>query len=94
MRFTRSTLAAAISVSSCIPVTAFAAESFMLEEVVVTAQKRSESVQDIPLAVTALSADILDERGIGDIASLVSSVPGMHFGQAGSDTLYRAALAT
>jgi iron complex outermembrane receptor protein len=58
----------------------------VLEEVIVTAQKRSESVQEIPLAVTALSSDMLDERGIVDIASMVSSVPGMHFGQSGNNT--------
>jgi iron complex outermembrane receptor protein len=54
--------------------------------VIVTAQKRSESVQDIALAVTAMSAEMLDERGITDIASMASSVPGMHFGQSGSNT--------
>ena len=58
----------------------------MLEEVIVTAQKRSESVQDIPLAVTALSSDMLDERGITDIASMAASVPGMNFSQAGNNT--------
>jgi iron complex outermembrane receptor protein len=58
----------------------------MLEEVIVTAQKRSESVQDIPLAVTALSSEMLDERGIVDIASMAASVPGMNFSQAGNNT--------
>jgi iron complex outermembrane receptor protein len=58
----------------------------VLEEVIVTAQKRSESVQEIPLAVTALSADMLDERGITDIASMAASVPGLHFGQSGNNT--------
>jgi iron complex outermembrane receptor protein len=86
MRFKHSTIAAAVSLASCLPLNAFAAEGMMLEEVIVTAQKRSESVQDIPLAVTALSAAMLDERGITDIASLATSVPGMHFGESGSNT--------
>ncbi|MFT7287866.1 MAG: iron complex outermembrane receptor protein [Halieaceae bacterium] len=57
----------------------------MIEEVIVTAQKRSESVQQIPLAVTALSSGMLDERGITDISSMTASVPGMHFGQSGNN---------
>jgi iron complex outermembrane receptor protein len=65
---------------------ALAADRPALEEVIVTAQKRSESAQDIPLALTTLGADLLEQRGITDIASLVSSVPGMHFGQAGANT--------
>jgi iron complex outermembrane receptor protein len=57
-----------------------------IEEVIVTAQKRAESVQEIPLAVTALSSDMLEERGITDIASMAASVPGLHFGQNGNNT--------
>ncbi len=57
-----------------------------IEEVVVTATKRAESVQEIPLAVTALGSDMLEERGITDIASMAASVPGLHFGQSGNNT--------
>ena len=45
-----------------IPV-AQAQQQTALEEVVVTAQKREELVQDAPLAVTALSAEQLDRLG-------------------------------
>jgi iron complex outermembrane receptor protein len=86
MRLNRSPLTSAVALALCCNATVQAQETLMLEEVIVTAQKRSQSVQEIPLAVTALSADMLEERGITDIASLVSSVPGMHFGQAGSNT--------
>ncbi len=88
MRLNRSPLTSAVALALCCNATAQAQtqETLMLEEVVVTAQKRSESVQDIPLAVTALSSDMLDERGITDMASLVSAVPAMHFGQAGANT--------
>ena len=41
-----------------------------LEEVIVTARKREESLQDAPLAVTALSADILEARGLNSLADL------------------------
>ncbi len=48
-----------------------------LEEIVVTAQKRAENVQDIPLAITALSADSLRVRGVSSPEDLQFSVPGL-----------------
>lgn len=42
----------------------------MIDEVVVTAQKREESIQDVPLAVTALSDLQLDRAGVQDIRDL------------------------
>ena len=50
-------------------------ERFALEEVVVTARRRSESLQDVPIAVTALSGDELTLRGAADITELAQSVP-------------------
>ncbi len=41
-----------------------------LEEVVVTARKREESLQDTPLAVTSLSSDILEAKGLNNLADL------------------------
>jgi iron complex outermembrane receptor protein len=63
-----------------------AKESAALEVIIVTAQKRSESLQETPIAISAFSSTMLDERGITDVESLVSAVPGMHFSQAGSNT--------
>jgi iron complex outermembrane receptor protein len=63
-----------------------AKESAELEVIIVTAQKRSESLQETPIAISAFSSTMLDERGITDVESLVSAVPGMHFSQAGSNT--------
>ena len=68
------------------PQVALSSEGFELEEIIVTATKRAESVQDIAAAVTALNANVLAERGIVNIESLAASVPGMHFSQAGADT--------
>lgn len=50
-----------------------------LGDIIVTAQKRSEAVQDVAAAVTAYSADQLRERNINGIESLSSTVPGMQF---------------
>ena len=43
-----------------------------LEEIVVTAQKRSESLQEVPLSVQALTADELQAKGISSIASFMT----------------------
>ena len=46
-----------------------------LEEVTVTAQRREESEQSVPLAITALSADMLERQQIRNIAQLDQVVP-------------------
>ncbi|MBM0171276.1 TonB-dependent receptor [Altererythrobacter sp. C41] len=45
--------------------------------IVVTARRRSENLQNVPVAVTALSGDILLERGISDATQLNQLVPGL-----------------
>ncbi|QQD17862.1 TonB-dependent receptor [Spongiibacter nanhainus] len=50
-----------------------------LEEVVVTAQKRTQSAQDVPIAVTALSQDAMREAGVFDVADLTDVNPSISF---------------
>lgn len=52
-----------------------AAPDFPIEEMIVTAQKRSEVVQDIPIALTALTGEQLRERQVDDIARLAEQIP-------------------
>jgi iron complex outermembrane receptor protein len=54
------------------------AETLMLEEVIVTAQKRAESLQDVPVAVTAFSADTIQEAGISDTSDLAVMTPSLN----------------
>ncbi|MEE4237298.1 MAG: TonB-dependent receptor, partial [Anderseniella sp.] len=49
--------------------------SLAIEEVLVTARRRSENLQDVPIAVTALSGDALTLRGSQDITELAQSIP-------------------
>lgn len=49
----------------------------MVEEIVVTAQKREESLQDIPLSVTAFSAGKLEAMGVQTIQDLPNITPGL-----------------
>ncbi|MGD9598429.1 MAG: TonB-dependent receptor [Steroidobacteraceae bacterium] len=49
----------------------------VLEEVVVTAQKREERLQDVPVAVTAISGQQLADRDIKSVADLTALAPNL-----------------
>lgn len=49
----------------------------MIEEIVVTAQKREEKIQDVPIAITAFSAEKLDALGIQSAQDLERITPGL-----------------
>jgi iron complex outermembrane receptor protein len=53
----------------------------MVDELVVTAQKRSETVQDIPAAITAVSGAVLQQRGVSQPEGLQFIVPSMQAGR-------------
>jgi len=50
----------------------------MLEEIVVTAQKRSERLQDVPLSIAAFNGETLEAAGVDNIAQLTKLVPNMN----------------
>ncbi|WP_339672421.1 TonB-dependent receptor [Dasania marina] len=52
---------------------------FKLEEVIVTSTRRSESVQDIPYNISAISEDFLEQNGITDLSKLTKSIPGVTY---------------
>lgn len=67
-----------------------AQESLALEEVVVTATRRSESIQDIPLNISAVSGDQITEQGLTGLADVMRWVPGIHIvdqGNRGADRI-------
>jgi outer membrane receptor protein involved in Fe transport len=57
---------------------AFAQTSLAVEEIVVTARKRDESIQDIPLSVTAFRESQIKGQQITDIEDLLQFTPGVH----------------
>ena len=68
---------------------AFAAQSGALEEVVVTARKRAESIQDVPLAISAFSGDALLEAGVSNLADITELVPNLQINRPSRDaTIY------
>jgi len=50
-----------------------------LEEIVVTANRRNENLQVVPIAIEAVSADSATQMGITDASSLAAAVPGLEF---------------
>lgn len=52
-------------------------------EIIVTAQKRAENVQDVPIAVSAFSQDMLEKQGLVGGADLKQSIPNVSFGSTG-----------
>jgi iron complex outermembrane receptor protein len=74
---------AAAAQNSSAPV---AAETFGIEDIIVTAQKRSENLQKTPAAVTAVSGDTLVSSGIANLAAAQELVPGARFHQEGNTT--------
>ncbi len=73
--FKRSILSSAIAVS-CVTAYANDAKPLAVEEVVVTAQKRSQSLQDVPIAVQAVTADTMRQNGISTLSDMSSISPG------------------
>ncbi|MBW2367473.1 MAG: TonB-dependent receptor [Deltaproteobacteria bacterium] len=61
-------------------------KDYILEEIIVTAQKRETNVQQTPVAITAFDDDMLNGKGILDQYSLQDNVPGMNSQFAGNRT--------
>jgi len=73
----RSILAQAVSAALITGAFSQAAVGQELEEIVVTATKRAESVMDVPIAVQALSGDFMRDVNLDDVKDLVSFTPGV-----------------
>lgn len=68
-------LAAVIALALC--VNSAQADTVVLEELVVTAQKRVENVQDIPITINVVAGEVLENFSIRNTNDLAASVPGL-----------------
>ncbi len=59
------------------------AQSGTLDDIIVTAEKRSESLEKVPLSIVAYSAEALSEIGVQDFSSLAARIPGVTLNSAG-----------
>ena len=61
------------------------AQENILEEIIVTAEKREASIQDTALAITAVGGDLLENGGLDEIEDLSLDVPSLVFSRAGGE---------
>ena len=75
----RTVLAQAISAALIAGVAAgpLLAQEAGIEEIIVTATKRAESIMDVPLAITAISGEAIREINLNDIKDLIHLTPGI-----------------
>ena len=80
--FKKLPLVAAIAMVTVAPII----QAQMLEEVIVTAQKRTESLQDVPISVSAIQGTKLEEAGIANMSALADYVPNLTISDAAVNT--------
>ncbi len=71
----KTTKATAIASAVLVSANTIAQEDMMIEEVIVSAQKKTENLQNVPISVTTLSSDELDSLNIKDFADYVLQLP-------------------
>ena len=82
----------ALVLATAIPAISFAQDAPAVEEdttgideIIVTAQRREENLQDVPISVSAFGAKQIEEKGLTDVSRLEGLVPGFTFGRSGAD---------
>ena len=74
----------AIGISLAVPLQAQSANVTAIEEIIVTARKREEGLQDVPIAITAMNTEALREKSIENPYDLTTHVPGLVVRQGGA----------
>ncbi|MDZ7784707.1 MAG: TonB-dependent receptor [Halioglobus sp.] len=69
-------------------VPAASAQTMVLEEVIVTARKRQEAIQDVPISVTAFSGNQLRDAGITNLKELGYHTPGLQVDQSSTAQIW------
>ena len=67
-------------------ITAPTAVAQMLEEVVVTAQKREQTLKDVPISISAISGERLQNRSVDNMNDLSASIPNFFVAEAQIDS--------
>ena len=68
------------------------AQEAVLEEIIVTARKREENLIDIPVAITAISGETVENYGLNDLQDVAKIVPGLTFDRSVSQNDFAPAL--
>ncbi|GHD20221.1 TonB-dependent receptor [Halioglobus japonicus] len=84
--FKPAVLSTAVASATLLLLPGLAQAQGQLEEVIVTAQKREQSMQDVPVAVTAFSAQQLEKSGVKDMFDLQVNAPSLRVGASQTST--------
>ena len=82
-------LALAVAASQVLLYQSLPTHGQALEEVMVTARKRTETLMDAPVAVTAVSGQAMESQGISNMEQLSAKVPGLQIGRGAQTTNIR-----
>ncbi|MGB6230301.1 MAG: TonB-dependent receptor [Litorimonas sp.] len=84
-------LAGAAAIALAVPMAASAqvddtrqASASSIDEIIVTAQRRAENLQDVPISITAISREEILEKDISDVSRLEQVVPGLRLARSGA----------
>ena len=58
-----------------------AADDQVIDEIIVTAQKRTEALIDVPLSITAVDGDVLERQQAANFQDYLKLVPGLQLDQ-------------
>ncbi len=75
------------SLALAIAATSVGVNSAVLEEITVTAQKRAENLQDVPISMTALNGERMAEAGVSSFSDLSSLVPNFEIAENAVNTI-------
>jgi outer membrane receptor protein involved in Fe transport len=84
--FRKSVLAQAVTATALFTLGVTSANAQMLEEVVVTATKRAEGLQDVPIAISVMSGDAMTEKGLLNLEDVTTYMPNIHVAEGGAGT--------
>ena len=85
-RFVVKPLAVAVALGSIASPVSVTAASMTIEEVIVTATRRDESVQDVPISINVLGEDALEDNGVGDLEDFAHLLPSLNYTSLGPGT--------
>ncbi|MEL7028875.1 MAG: TonB-dependent receptor, partial [Pseudomonadota bacterium] len=78
-RFYATAAVAALAAGAVLTEDMVAAAQTLTDEIIVTARKREENLQDVPISVTALTSQALQQQGITSIREVAELIPGLTF---------------
>ena len=73
--------ALAVTIGAAGGAAAQSSQPIEIEEIIVTAQKRAENLQDVPITITAFNGAALEKAGVGGVEQLAGLTPGLYIGK-------------